>query len=126
MRHSLRHKHLLTGGNLIQSVLSQLTYQDSSGKTWLNKNVEAVISPKLGSGNTLTAFIDALKQDGLVKVLAEPNLICLSGKSASFLAGGEIPFPSPRRWAPWPSIQALRRGRLNTPRCSKAGASACW
>ncbi len=41
-----------------------------------------------------TGFLDALKQDGLIKILAEPTLICLSGESANF-AGGEIPVPVP-------------------------------
>jgi len=44
---------------------------------------------------TWTGFIDALKADGLIKVLAEPTLIALSGNSASFLAGGEFPVPVP-------------------------------
>jgi len=44
---------------------------------------------------TWSAFIDALKEDGLVKILAEPNLIALSGQTASFLAGGEFPIPVP-------------------------------
>lgn len=44
---------------------------------------------------TWTGFVDALQEDGLVKVLAEPNLITLSGKTASFLAGGEFPIPVP-------------------------------
>jgi pilus assembly protein CpaC len=41
-------------------------------------------------------FIDALKENGLTKVLAEPTLITLSGRSASFLAGGEFPIPVPQ------------------------------
>jgi len=40
-----------------------------------------------------SAFINALKEDGLVKILAEPNLIALNGQTASFLAGGEFPIP---------------------------------
>ncbi len=44
---------------------------------------------------TYTMYLDALKEDGLAKVLAEPTLIALSGKSASFLAGGEFPVPIP-------------------------------
>ena len=49
------------------------------------------------SGNSSwTGFIDALKEDGLVKVLAEPTLISLSGQPASFLAGGEFPVPIPQ------------------------------
>ncbi len=44
--------------------------------------------------STWTGVIDALEQEGLVKVLAEPTLIALSGQNASFLVGGEFPFPS--------------------------------
>ncbi len=39
------------------------------------------------------AIIDALAQDHLVHILAEPNLTVMSGESASFLAGGEFPIP---------------------------------
>ena len=49
-----------------------------------------------GAGATWTGFIDALKENGLTKVLAEPTLITLSGRSASFLAGGEFPIPVPQ------------------------------
>jgi pilus assembly protein CpaC len=46
---------------------------------------------KQASGNTLA--IDANKQDGLVKVLAEPNLVAISGQEGSFLAGGKVFIP---------------------------------
>ncbi len=45
---------------------------------------------------TWTALIDALMEDGLVKILAEPTLITISGQSANFLAGGEFPVPVPQ------------------------------
>jgi pilus assembly protein CpaC len=46
------------------------------------------------SGNdSVNAAIDALAEEGLVNVLAEPNLTALSGETASFLAGGEFPIP---------------------------------
>jgi len=45
---------------------------------------------------TWTGFVDALKEDGLVKILAEPTLIALSGQTAHFLAGGEFPIPVPQ------------------------------
>ena len=35
----------------------------------------------------------ALKQRNLLQILAEPNVLALNGKEASFLAGGEFPFP---------------------------------
>lgn len=41
----------------------------------------------------LNVLIDALADDQLVTVLAEPNLTALSGETASFLAGGEFPIP---------------------------------
>lgn len=41
----------------------------------------------------LNVLIDALADDELVTVLAEPNLTALSGETASFLAGGEFPVP---------------------------------
>lgn len=43
-----------------------------------------------GSVSLLTMF-EALETNGLAKTLAEPNLIALSGDTASFLAGGEFP-----------------------------------
>lgn len=41
----------------------------------------------------LNTMIDALASEGLISVLAEPNLTAMSGESASFLAGGEFPIP---------------------------------
>jgi pilus assembly protein CpaC len=37
--------------------------------------------------------IDAEKQDGVVRVLAEPNIVAISGQAASFLSGGKIFIP---------------------------------
>jgi pilus assembly protein CpaC len=42
----------------------------------------------------LGATIEAMEQQGLVEVLAEPNIIAEDGKQASFLAGGEYPYPT--------------------------------
>ncbi len=42
----------------------------------------------------LAATIEALEQKQVVQILAEPNLLTVSGKEASFLAGGEFPFPT--------------------------------
>jgi pilus assembly protein CpaC len=39
------------------------------------------------------AAIQALQSKSLLQILAEPNLIAVNGKEASFLAGGEFPFP---------------------------------
>jgi pilus assembly protein CpaC len=42
----------------------------------------------------LGTFIQALEAKSLVQILAEPNLLTASGRPASFLAGGEFPFPT--------------------------------
>jgi pilus assembly protein CpaC len=44
-------------------------------------------------GLNLISSLDIAAQDGLVSILAEPNLTALSGETASFLAGGEFPVP---------------------------------
>ena len=53
----------------------------------------------LGSMNrgalSIDVAINALEQKGLIRSLAEPNLVALSGDTASFLAGGEYPIPVP-------------------------------
>lgn len=62
------------------------------------------VSPPQGalriSGSIGTANIDltlrALEEKGLVRTLARPNLVALSGQKAKFLAGGEFPFPIPQ------------------------------
>ena len=48
--------------------------------------------PSSGSNSTRIG-IDAQKRDGLVRVLAEPNIMAISGQSASFLSGGKIFIP---------------------------------
>lgn len=47
-------------------------------------------------GNTqIDLTLRALEETGAVRTLAQPNLVALSGEEASFLAGGEFPFPVP-------------------------------
>lgn len=56
----------------------------------------------LGAGGSTSGgfkfdvVIEALKRNGLVKILAEPNLTAVSGQPANFLAGGEIPIQVPQ------------------------------
>jgi len=48
------------------------------------------------SNVSLNAVLDALETEGLISVLAEPNLTAVSGQTATFLAGGEFPVPIPQ------------------------------
>lgn len=55
----------------------------------------------IGAGRTwgdgsLGLQLEALERRGMFKVLAEPNLVALSGEQAEFLAGGEFPIPVPQ------------------------------
>ncbi|WP_263353634.1 type II and III secretion system protein family protein [Acidicapsa acidisoli] len=44
-------------------------------------------------GLNLGATLESLENKGIVQVLAEPNVMAINGKQASFLAGGEYPYP---------------------------------
>lgn len=89
-----------SGSHLGLTMLNNLTRLPSE-KAWpanpltVSDNVNAIFQ-FLVNGASWTVFIDALKDQGLLKVLAEPTLITLSGKSADFLAGGEFPVPVPQ------------------------------
>ncbi len=61
----------------------------------VSQAVNALFRFQTGS-TSWTGFIDALKEENLVKVLAEPTLVALSGQEAHFLAGGEFPIPVPQ------------------------------
>ena len=55
-------------------------------------------SPLFGVFNAghFSLFIDALRNNSLAKILAEPNLVALDGQPARFLVGGMFPFPVPQ------------------------------
>lgn len=61
----------------------------------VTSNINGILN-FLQDGTNWTVFIDALKENGLLKILAEPTLMTLSGKEARFLAGGEFPVPVPQ------------------------------
>ncbi|UII72193.1 type II and III secretion system protein family protein [Pseudomonas sp. HN11] len=46
-------------------------------------------------GGRVKAMINALERSGFAYTLARPSLVAMSGQSASFLAGGEVPVPVP-------------------------------
>jgi pilus assembly protein CpaC len=51
------------------------------------------VAQLLNKGTSADVIIQALEKKGVARLLAEPNLVALSGDTASFLAGGEFPFP---------------------------------
>jgi pilus assembly protein CpaC len=87
-------------GVTLLNQLSNLNFTPNvSGGGPIDQVVTSAISAVGGfkTGNmTWTMFIDALKEQDLVKVLARPALVSLSGQEAAFLAGGEFPIPVPQ------------------------------
>jgi len=64
-----------------------------TGSTGLvNATATAILGGGIGAAS-LDIRIDALEQQGIIRTLAEPNLVSMSGETASFLAGGEFPIP---------------------------------
>jgi len=87
------------GGSTIST--SSTTTVSNGGSTTTST---APTPPAINLSNPLNLFlfrsdinfgvvIQALQQKNLLQILAEPNLIAVNGKEASFLAGGEFPFP---------------------------------
>jgi pilus assembly protein CpaC len=86
---------LLAGTLFGAGTLSPAALDDNSFVTRSNSNNNLFVSATAG-GVDINGLIDALAEDGLITVLAEPNLTALSGETASFLAGGEFPIPVPQ------------------------------
>jgi pilus assembly protein CpaC len=97
--------YLTSGGNFGISKLGGLTELVRPDNANINTGgaFGLFVSPAVNAllrfssrGTDWTGFIDALREDGLVKILAEPTLIALTGREAYFLAGGEYPVPIPQ------------------------------
>lgn len=69
-----------------------------AGSTFLTRNngTNSIFGNVTSGTVDLNGLVDALNEEGLLTVLAEPNLTAMSGESASFLAGGEFPIPVPQ------------------------------
>jgi pilus assembly protein CpaC len=59
----------------------------------VNQNAGAVLFGFNAGSTQVGILLEALEQKGVVRYLAEPNLVALSGQEAKFLAGGEYPVP---------------------------------
>src|SRR5579863_9993538 len=79
-------------GGFGSQTVTQVPGQSGSGTA--TENINNVLNlflfrPDIHFG----AVIEALQNKNLLQILAEPNLIAVNGKKASFLAGGQFPFP---------------------------------
>ena len=84
------------GGNTVGSISTQEFSAPSvsrNGTTTTASISDALNIFLLRPDLNLGATIKALEQRSLLEILAEPNVLALNGKQASFLAGGEFPYP---------------------------------
>ena len=108
----------LDGRHFGATLLDQLSVISNLNRNMSEVTAPGILSNTLGDSNAISsqqrlsaavnaifggvagnifwsAFFDLLKQQGLGRILAEPNLVTTSGQEASFLAGGEFPIPVP-------------------------------
>jgi pilus assembly protein CpaC len=79
----------MTGSNLVVSSPSGLISSVTGGSITTSGNPTFLFNVG-NAGSAFFGVMDALRQDGLSKVLAEPNLVAISGRPAYFLEGGEF------------------------------------
>lgn len=63
---------------------------------WSSVNTPSIFGAGKMGGTAFAYYLSALENNNLMRILAEPNLVAISGQQASFLAGGEIPVPVPQ------------------------------
>jgi len=84
--------------SLLDKLGTQFNWTHANG-SWIYSILTGFLTNSAGvgsavksNGNGLT--FDAAKQDGLIKILAEPTIVAISGQEGSFLAGGKIFIPT--------------------------------
>ena len=95
-----------------------------------NNPPQGVLQVSTNVGPTsIDLTLQALEEKGIIRTLARPNLAAISGEEASFLAGGEFPYPAQRQGQCDHRVQALRRdpevhpdGRGQRPHPAEGGA----
>jgi len=94
----------LATGNTVNTTLQGTGTSSATGNglfprpnnTTLSTSNDVLGGSYQGKHLNLNGMIDALAQDGLLTILAEPTLTAMSGETANFLAGGEFPIPIPQ------------------------------
>ena len=81
--------HVMAGNFSIGVINTTALGSSSSGSSGLGIRAK-------GSNFDVSLLVEALERNGLVTILAEPNLTAMTGQTANFLAGGEIPVPIPQ------------------------------
>ncbi|MCE5303571.1 MAG: pilus assembly protein N-terminal domain-containing protein [Planctomycetaceae bacterium] len=84
-------------GSGISGLLANSLNTSQSLATTVKSGTPSTFSFGVVNGNSaFFGFLDALRQDNLLKILSDPTLVTVSGRAANFNAGGEIPVPVPQ------------------------------
>ncbi len=100
----------ITGGNAISSgptglitdydptkIISMGGLAGAAGKpVWRSASNSTFAFNVVNGSSGFFGVLDAMRQDNLIKIAAEPTLVTVSGRPASFISGGEIPVPEPQ------------------------------
>jgi pilus assembly protein CpaC len=86
--------NLVTGSFLGQTAGTTLTTSLTGGSSTSNFGQASV--SVTGARVSAESLLNALQNEGLLTTLAEPNLTTISGETAHFHAGGEVPIPVPQ------------------------------
>lgn len=92
----LKQNNGFTFGSFAPSALSSATYGQSPSFASVPPISSAFNLVFNSVTRGLAADLSLMESNNLARILAEPTLVALSGQSASFLAGGEIPVPIPQ------------------------------
>ena len=92
----------LSGNNIFSSSISGLLGGAAAGASGSGLGVPSITASGntalfqvVNGSNAFFGVLQALRQDNLMKIMADPTLVTVSGRPAKFHAGGQIPIPSP-------------------------------
>lgn len=85
----------LNGGANVQAAQLPISQIVAAGVLSGTAPFGFLVGQLVANGLPIDIAINALEEKGMARTLAEPNLVALSGDTASFLAGGEFPVPVP-------------------------------
>lgn len=85
--------HIRKGDKILGTYAGQVTSPDPESRDLFAQDGITGVMKWLGDKREFSIIFKALQQKGDLKLLANPQLLCLSGEEASFLVGGEVPVP---------------------------------
>ena len=83
----------VTGGTGVNTFGIGLAGTDATACSAAGAVIGSLANPIAAGSTCLGQQVEAFERSGVLRTLAEPTLVAISGETASFLAGGEFPIP---------------------------------